>query len=248
MSPPSMTDRPVLVAPGAFGDVRAPQAAAAIGRGLERAGLRPPDLCPLSDGGAGTIEILLPALGGETADGFALLGDGTALVEPADTPAGTAELLERAAAAGPGLVVLAAADAGMEHAAEALRGAGPLGGARALVLTGPGARDEPPALGTGVLAEPGARFVLEALGVDARMRAARAVIVGAGRLDERALEGSILGELATRARQAGVPCHAITRDRALDAFAARILDLQRIAEADGAEGLEEAAASLAGVL
>ena len=243
-----MTDRPVLVAPGAFGDVRAPRAAAAIGRGLERAGLRPPDLCPLSDGGAGPIEILLPALGGETADGFALLGDGTALVEPADTPAGTAKLLERAAAAGPALVVLAAADAGMEHAAEALRAAGALGGARALVLTGPGARDEPPALGTGVLAEPGARFVLEALGVDARMRAARAVIVGVARLDERALEGAILGELATRARQAGVPCHAIAGERALDAFAARILDLQRIAEAHGAEGLEDAAASLAGVL
>jgi glycerate kinase len=86
------------------------------------------------------------------------------------------------------------------------------------------------------------------LGVDARMRAARAVIVGVGRLDERALEGAVLGELATRARQAGVPCHAIASERALDAFAARILDLQRIAEAHGAEGLEDAAASLAGVL
>jgi glycerate kinase len=250
MSPSTTTDRPVLVAPGAFGaGLRAPHVAAAIGRGLERAGLRPPDLCPLSDGGAGTIDILLPALGGETGDGFALVeGGATALVEPADTPGTTAERIRRAAETGVALVVLAAADVGTQHAAKALRAAGPLAGARALVLIGPGPREDPPALGAGVLAEPGARFVLEALGVDARMRAARAVIVGMGRLDERALEGAIAGELATRARQAGVPCFAITGERALDPFAARILDIQRIVEADGTQALERAAASLAAVL
>jgi glycerate kinase len=245
-----MTGRPVLVAPGAFGaELRAPQAAAAIGRGLEHAGLRRPDLCPLSDGGAGTIDVLLPALGGETGDGFALVeGGATAIVEPGATPAGTAERIGRAAAAGPALVVLAAADAGTAHAAQALAAAGPLGAARVVVLIGPGARDELPALGAGVLAEPGARFLLEALGVDARMRAARAVIVGGARLDERALEGAVAGELATRARQAGVPCHAIVGERALDPFGARILDLQRIVEADTAGALELAAASLADIL
>ena len=49
--------------PGRF---RAAEVAGAIGRGLERAGLMPPDLCPLADGGEGTIEALLLALGGET--------------------------------------------------------------------------------------------------------------------------------------------------------------------------------------
>ena len=62
-----MTDRPVLVAPDSFkGTFRATEVAAAIGRGLESAGLAPPDLCPVADGGDGTMEVLLTALGGET--------------------------------------------------------------------------------------------------------------------------------------------------------------------------------------
>src|SRR5918998_2574888 len=91
-------ERPVLVAPDSFkGTFRASQVAAAIGRGLERAGLMPPDLCPVADGGEGTIDALLPALGGERAGApvhdplgreiqaaFALVEDGgTALVETA---------------------------------------------------------------------------------------------------------------------------------------------------------------------
>src|SRR6478735_4623535 len=59
-------ERPVLVAPDSFkGTFSAPQVAGAIGRGLERAGLMPPDLCPVADGGEGTLDALLPALGGE---------------------------------------------------------------------------------------------------------------------------------------------------------------------------------------
>src|SRR3954463_14590441 len=59
-------ERPVLVAPDSFkGTFRASQVAGAIGRGLERAGLMPPDLCPVADGGEGTLDALLPGLGGE---------------------------------------------------------------------------------------------------------------------------------------------------------------------------------------
>ena len=79
--------------------------------------------------------------------------------------------------------------------------------------------------------EPGAAFVLDALDFDARMRAARAVIVGEGKIDEQTLQGKIAGEIATRARQAGVPCFAIVGTRELDAFGARMLDLQRVLEA-----------------
>ena len=79
--------------------------------------------------------------------------------------------------------------------------------------------------------EPGAAFVLDALDFDARMRAARAVIVGEGRIDEQTLQGKIAGEIATRARQAGVPCFAIVGTSELDAFGARMLDLQRVLEA-----------------
>src|SRR3954452_22377641 len=96
---------PVLVAPQAFcKELRAPVVAAAIGRGLGRAGCPPPDLCPLSDGGPGTIEVLLRALGGETSDGFALIEDGaTAIVESEDEENTGAR---RAAAAAGGAVVV----------------------------------------------------------------------------------------------------------------------------------------------
>jgi glycerate kinase len=227
-----LADRPVLVAPAAFGgDLRAPVVAAAIGRGLEAAGFAPPDLCPVASGGAGTIEVLLPALGGETGDGFVLVEDGgTALVEPGPDAEATAERLENAAAAGPAVIVLAAAD-GLDAAAiEA-----PAGGARLVVLSGAG---ELPALPRGAVAESGTRFVLEALGFDARMRAARAVVTGTGRLDDRAFRGAVEGEIAVRARQAGVPCHAVVGARALDLFATRILDLQRIVEAASVAEIE----------
>src|SRR5207249_4978205 len=89
----------LLVAPDAFkGTFRAPEVAAAVGRGIEAAGLEPPDLCPIADGGEGTMEALVLALGGETRAatvrdplgreiqaGFAVLEDGaTAVVEVAE--------------------------------------------------------------------------------------------------------------------------------------------------------------------
>src|SRR3954467_11926237 len=88
----------LLLAPDAFkGTFRAAEVAAAIGRGVERAGLEPAEALPIADGGEGTMEVLLLALGGETAGatardplgreikaGFALLEDGgTAVVEVA---------------------------------------------------------------------------------------------------------------------------------------------------------------------
>jgi glycerate kinase len=63
---------------------------------------------------------------------------------------------------------------------------------------------------------------------DARMRAARAVVIAEPRLDERTLAGTVAFELATRARQGGVPAYAVTGENELDSFDARILDLQTI--------------------
>src|SRR3954454_19163406 len=98
MADQSMTDRRVLVAPDSFkGTFRATEVAAAIGRGLESAGLAPPDLCPVADGGDGTMEVLLTTLGGDTAAtrvhdplgrevdaAYALIeGGGTAVIEMA---------------------------------------------------------------------------------------------------------------------------------------------------------------------
>jgi glycerate kinase len=245
---------PVLVAPEAFGgELRAPVVAAAIGRGLERAGCAPPELCPVAGGGAGTIEVLLPVLGGETGDGFVLVEDGaTAIVELGD-PAVTGERL--AAAAGAGAMVVMLAAAGADGAAGELAGAlddhGGLHGAALVVLCD--VRDPGP-LAVSLRDERGARlaagvpFVLEALDFDARMLAAHAVVVGERRLDRSTLRGRVTGEIATRARQAGVPCHAVAGARAIDRFDARILDLQAILEARTVAELEAAGEALAAVL
>jgi glycerate 2-kinase len=328
-----MTDRPVLVAPDSFkGTFRATEVAAAIGRGLESAGLAPPDLCPVADGGDGTMEVLLTALGGETAAAsvhdplgreieaaYALLEDGgtaviemarasgLALVAPEERDAvaastrGTGELIAAAVTDGAQVVLLAcggsATTDGAAGAIEAIEEAGGPGGARIVCLCdvstpferaaevfGPQKGADPatvrkltkrlndlaqtlprdprgrPMTGSagglsgglwaqyGAVLEPGAAFVLEALDFDARMRAARAVIVGEGRIDEQTLQGKIAGEIATRARQAGVPCFAIVGTRELDAFGARMLDLQRVLEAADLDAIARAAASLADVL
>jgi glycerate kinase len=95
---------------------------------------------------------------------------------------------------------------------------------------------------------PGAPFVLDAIDFDRRLRAARAVVVGEGRLDATSLQGKIAAEIATRARQIGVPAHAIVGSAAIDRFDARILDLQEIREAGDERALEAAARALAGVI
>jgi glycerate kinase len=325
---------PLLVAPDSFkGTLRASQVAGAIGAGLERAGLVPPDLCPVADGGEGTLEVLLTALGGETAGapatdplgrplpaaGFALIEDGgTAIVEVAEasglhrlaederdayaaTTRGTGELVVAACAAGAEVVLVAAGGSattdGGAGAIAAIEEAGGLQGTTLVVLCdvrtpfelaparfGPqkGAdartikklerrlqqqaqklprdpRGVPMTGAAGGLAgglwaqfgarlEPGAPFVLQALDFDRRMRAARAVVVGEGRIDATTLEGKIAGEIATRARQAGVPCHAIVGQNAIDRFSARILDLQVILEAGTQQELREAGEHLGRLL
>jgi glycerate kinase len=325
----AVPERPVLVAPDSFkGTFRASQVAGAIGRGLERAGLMPPDLCPVADGGEGTLDALLPGLGGEVvaADAhdplgrelrgcFGLVEDGgTAIVETATasglalvaegerdawaaTTYGTGELIAAAAAAGAAVVIVAvggsATTDGGAGALEAIGDAGGLGGARLVVLCdvrtpfelapkvfGPqkGADEamvrrlekrldalasrwprDPrgvPMTGCagglsgglwavhGAVLEPGAPWVLDALDFDARMRAARAVVTGEGTLDEQTLQGKLVGEIGTRARQAGVPLHAIVGTDALDAFGKRMIDLMRVFEAADLPEMEAAAETL----
>ena len=326
-------EMPVLVAPDAFkGTLRATQVAAAIGRGLERGGLEPPDLCPIADGGEGTAEVLLTAVGGEAraaraADplgrevpaGFALLDDGgTALVEVAEASGlhrvgeherdaeaassrGTGELVAAALEAGAEVVLVAAGGSattdGGAGAIAAIEEGGGLRGATLVVLCDvrtpweeAAARFAPQkgadeatvarlarrldelagrlprdprgvprtgaagglagglwaALGARLVA--GASFVLDELGFDERMRAARFVVVGEGRLDDTTLQGKAAGEAATRARQAGVPCHAVVGQDRLDLLGRRILDLQHVLEAGTVDELEDAGERLAHAL
>lgn len=121
----------ILVAPAAFkGSLRPKEAAEAIARGLQDAS---PDFeierCPLADGGDGTLEVLLTALGGRALIAavedplgrpveaeYGLL-DGTAVVEMARA-AGLVLLApeerdpERASTYGVGQLLLAALDRG----------------------------------------------------------------------------------------------------------------------------------------
>ena len=91
---------------------------------------------------------------------------------------------------------------------------------------------------------PGASFVLDALQFDRRMRASRAVIAGEGKLDQQSLAGKAVSEVATRARQAGVPSFAVVGRNDLDSFGMRILDLQAVLEAGTLPDLESAGRDL----
>jgi glycerate kinase len=57
-----------------------------------------------------------------------------------------------------------------------------------------------------------------------------------------------VSEIATRSRQAGVPCHAIVGSRQLDAFGMRMLDLQTVLEATTTRELTAAGRRLAKAL
>jgi glycerate kinase len=92
---------------------------------------------------------------------------------------------------------------------------------------------------------PGAPFVLDALGFDTRMRAASFVVTGEGRIDEQTLEGKAAGEVAVRCRQAGVACHAIVGEDALDDFSLRVLALDGLAEASDPAAMRAAGRALA---
>jgi glycerate 2-kinase len=92
------------------------------------------------------------------------------------------------------------------------------------------------------------RAQLDALGFDVRMRRARAVILGQSLLEERTLAGTPAFEIATRARQSGVPSFAVTGESRLSSFDARILDLQLIITARSARALTAAGRRLASVI
>ncbi len=92
--------------------------------------------------------------------------------------------------------------------------------------------------------QPGAAYVLNAIGFDDAMRAAAFVVTGEGRLDDQTLAGKIVGEVATRCRQGGVTCHVVCGKDSLSLFDHRLLDLASVTEAGTPEDLERAGAAL----
>jgi glycerate kinase len=100
----------------------------------------------------------------------------------------------------------------------------------------------------GAQLRPGAALVLELSGFDARAQRSCMVVTGEGRLDDQTLGGKAVFEVATRARQAGVPCYIVPGDDALDDFGKRLLNIEAEGAGRGpgtpAERLEEAARRL----
>jgi glycerate kinase len=93
---------------------------------------------------------------------------------------------------------------------------------------------------------PGAVFVLGVLGFDDRLDRADAVITGEGQLDAQSLEGKLVGQLARRCREAGLPLHVITGSNRLDAAEARGRGIASVSEAGTPEAISDAAARIAG--
>jgi glycerate kinase len=142
----------ILVAPDSFkGTFRAVEVASAIGRGVARAGLVP-DLCPVADGGEGTMEVVVASRGATTSTAtvqdplgrpvqarFALIDDGrSALVEMA-AASGLALLADderdpwAATTYGTGQLIRAAVEAGATEVLVAVGGSATVDGGRGAV-------------------------------------------------------------------------------------------------------------------
>ena len=91
----------------------------------------------------------------------------------------------------------------------------------------------------------GAPAVLNAIGFDELMRQSLCLVTGEGRLDRQTFQGKAVFEVATRARQNGVACHAIVGSSTLDPFEERILDLQTVSTAGTTAEIEAAGRRLA---
>jgi glycerate kinase len=74
------------------------------------------------------------------------------------------------------------------------------------------------------------------------------VVTGEGKLDQQSLVGKAVSEVATRSRQAGVPCHAVVGTRELDSMGMRVLDLEHVLEASTLAEIEAAGRTLAALI
>jgi glycerate 2-kinase len=158
-----LAEHPALVSPDSFkGTFSAPEVAGAIAAGLREAGRAAEEL-PVADGGEGTMDVLLEALGGERRTveasdplgrpvqaSFALIDDGrAAIVETAQASGlGLVDEDERdawsASTRGTGELIVAAAEAGAERVIVTVGGSATTdGGAGALeALSDAGVRVE----------------------------------------------------------------------------------------------------------
>jgi glycerate kinase len=246
--------RPVRARYGRGGAVAVVEVAAASGLGLVAAA----DRDAVAASSAGTGELIAAAVRNGAREVLVCAG-GSATT---DGGAGAIRALRRAGGIGSArLVVLCDVRTPFESAARVFgpqKGAGPdeilrlerrLGALARRLPRDPRGRPLTGAAGGlsgglwaafGATLVPGASFVLEAVGFAARMRRARAVVTGEGRLDAQSLAGKVVSEVATQARQSGVPCVAVAGRSELDLFERRILDLDAVYEAGTARKLAAA--------
>ena len=90
----------------------------------------------------------------------------------------------------------------------------------------------------------GAAFVLETVGFGERLASAGAVVTGEGRLDATTVAGKLVSEVARRARDAGVPVHAVVGRDATTPADRGALGLASIREASTVAEIAAAAAEL----
>jgi glycerate kinase len=91
----------------------------------------------------------------------------------------------------------------------------------------------------------GAALVLDAIGFDAAVREAASVVTGEGRIDRQTLAGKAVGEVASRAGAAGVPCDAVVGIDELGGDDRRALGLRLVLEATDLRALRAAGARVA---
>jgi glycerate kinase len=91
----------------------------------------------------------------------------------------------------------------------------------------------------------GARWILDAVGLDERLGRAGAVITGEGRIDSTTLEGKAVFEIAARCTRAGVPVHVVAGSSALSSGESLKLSLASIREASSIWELEAAGRAIA---
>lgn len=160
---------------------------------------------PVADGGEGSVDAFLAALGGarvevpchgpymEEMTGFyGLLPDGTAVVEMAAAAGlplvGNRLSPDQTTTYGVGELIAAAADQGAKRIILGLGGA--------------------VAFWNGTL-QMGIETVLSTVGFDEIVRESRLVFTGEGRLDSQSVRGKVIAGVGRRAKQAGVPVVAV---------------------------------------
>ena len=91
---------------------------------------------------------------------------------------------------------------------------------------------------------PGAAAVLDALGIDERLARAQLLVAGEGCLDAQSFGGKVVGELARRARAAGVPACVVAGSTLLSDGESERSGLARVVVASTLEEIETAGRQL----